>query len=170
MSAGSHAFLGQEFLTWLWWKFETEGGEFTLSRGREVAVSLEDMIQFQPSEGFGTACALTKGLPSRAKVARVALAQGQRVAKARLAIAQGDRVWLVTIVGATLALTAIKPPEDEEDLDTAPARTEERVGNLLDLQEIVAELYRVFLKERLAPGYLKGAAEAQAAWMAGGAA
>ena len=30
----SHGFLGEEFLTWLWWKAETAGGEFELSRGR----------------------------------------------------------------------------------------------------------------------------------------
>ena len=27
--AETHGFLGEEFLTWLWFKWESEGGEFT---------------------------------------------------------------------------------------------------------------------------------------------
>ncbi|HIE70972.1 MAG TPA: hypothetical protein EYP98_12805 [Planctomycetes bacterium] len=36
--AETHGFLGEEFLTWLWFKWETDGGEFTLSGGRIVGI------------------------------------------------------------------------------------------------------------------------------------
>ncbi len=30
----THGWLGEEFLTWLWFRWETDGGEFTLPGGR----------------------------------------------------------------------------------------------------------------------------------------
>ncbi len=42
------AFLGEEFLTWLWFRIETEGGEFNIGRQRELAVSFDDFIAFAP--------------------------------------------------------------------------------------------------------------------------
>ena len=37
--AESHGFLGEEFLTWLWFRWENDGGEFTLGGGRVVGVA-----------------------------------------------------------------------------------------------------------------------------------
>ena len=167
MTAGSHGFLGQEFLTWLWFRIETDGGEFTLSRERVVGVSMDDLLQFAPRDDEETSQVLKKGIPSRTAEARVSLQQGHRLAKARLAIACDQRVWSVTLDGATMSLGSVKLPEDDEEATSAEEKTEERVSNLLDLQEIAAELYGLFLRERLAPDYHATGAERQAQWMAG---
>ena len=34
----THGFLGEEFLTWVWFRWETDGGEFTLSTTRSAAL------------------------------------------------------------------------------------------------------------------------------------
>lgn len=167
MSDGSHAFLGQEFLTWLWYQIETNGGEFELSRDRIVGISLDDMLQFAPRDDGETSQLLRKGLPSRTPAARTALQNGQRLAKARLAMATSDREWMFTLDGATLGLGSIKLPEDDEELDSAQERSTERVANLLELHELLGDVYGLFLKERLADDYLTKGAEAQANWMAG---
>jgi len=40
----THGFLGEEFLTWLWFRWETQVGEFTLPGGRVVGVVIDDML------------------------------------------------------------------------------------------------------------------------------
>lgn len=167
MSDGSHGFLGQEFLTWLWYRMETDGGEFHLSHERVVGLSLDDMLQFAPRDDGETSQLLRKGLPSRTPAARTALQDGQRLAKARLVLGMGDREWSFTLDGSSFSLGSVKLPEDDEDLDSAQDRSVERATNLLELHDLLGEVYAIFLKERLAEDYLEAGAEAQATWMAG---
>ena len=76
-------------------------------------------------------------------------------------------VWEVTVDGTSLGMSSIKLPEDDEERTVSEDRTEERVSNLLDLHDVLTELYGRFLGERLAPGYPRKGAVEQAAWMAG---
>lgn len=168
MSNGSHGFLGEEFLTWLWFQEETQGGEFTLSRDRIVGISFDDLLVFAPRDDEDVEQQLRKGIPSRSHVARTALRQGHGLAMARVTLAMDQRTWAVTLVGKTLELRSIRWPEDDEDSMSSEARTEDRVSALWDLREIVAALYERFLRVRLAPGYQEGQGQAQAEWMARG--
>ena len=78
------AFLGEEFLTWLWFRIETEGGEFDIGRQRELAVSFDDFIAFAPRDGDETEQTLRKGIPTRSPEASAALRHGHRLTRARL--------------------------------------------------------------------------------------
>ena len=64
--AETHGFLGEEFLTWLWFKWETEGGEFTLSGGRVVGIAIDDFLTFGALTEDETEQTLRRGLPTRA--------------------------------------------------------------------------------------------------------
>jgi hypothetical protein len=87
----THGFLGEEFLTWLWFRWETEGGEFTLPGGRVVGVALDDFLSFAAQSDDETEQTLRRGLPTRTAEARTALRQGNRLRKARLLVAEGSR-------------------------------------------------------------------------------
>lgn len=169
MSRGveTHGFLGEEFLTWLWFRQETGNGEHALPGGRVVGVLLDDFLTFAPARDDDTEQTLRRGMPTRTAEARTALRQGNRLRRARLVFAEGERQWNATLDGTTLGLSAVKLPEDSADADSEAERNEERAGNWLALHEIVLALYREFLKVRLRPDYLKGTAEEQARWMAG---
>lgn len=167
MTKGSHSFLGQEFLTWLWFQTETQGGEFTISRDRQVGVSLDDLLVFEPRDDTGTTQQLKGCIPSRTHAARLALRQGHRLAKAQLTLAMDCRTWTVTVEGGSLVMGSIKLPEDDAESNSHGEKTEERADNYLDLDAILTELYGQFLEARLAPEYLEVEAKDQAAWMAG---
>lgn len=164
--AETHGFLGEEFLTWLWFRWEVDGGEFTLSGGRVVGVALDDFLAFAAPNEDATEQTLRRGLPTRTAEARTALRQGSRLRKARLLIAEGSRQWSATLDARTLSLTGVKLPEDAEECESDADRTADRAANWLAVHEIVQALYASFLRERLRPDYLKTAGEAQARWMA----
>ncbi|MHC5065518.1 MAG: hypothetical protein ACYTG5_16260, partial [Planctomycetota bacterium] len=58
-------FLGEEFLTWLWYRMENEGGEFNLPGGRVIALSMDDYLCFAPRDDDDTEHSLRRGIPSR---------------------------------------------------------------------------------------------------------
>jgi len=164
--ADTHGFLGEEFLTWLWFRWETDGGEFTLAGGRVVGVALDDFLTFSAPSEDETEQTLRRGLPTRTVQARTALRQGHRLRKARLLIAEGERQWAATLDAPTLSLNGVKLPDDAEECESDADRTADRAANWLALHELVQGLYARFLHERLRADYQRTAGEAQARWMA----
>jgi recombination associated protein RdgC len=161
-----HAFLGEEFLTWLWFRIETCGGDFDLGRDRTVGVSFDDYIAFAPRDDDETEHTLKKGSPSRCAEASAALHNGRRLRRAKLILGLGESVWSLTLDGPSMNLLGVKLPEDDPDCESAAERSVDRIRSFLEVQELVAGLYRVFLEQRLEPDYLEHGAAAQAQWMA----
>ncbi len=162
---GSHSFLGEEFLTWLWFRLDTEGGDFDLGQGRAIAMTFEDFIAFSPTEGNETEQTLRRGLPTRSPEAAAALHTGRRLRQARLLLAFGELQWQFTLDGSTMALRSIKLPDDDPEADGPEERSRERAANFLLLHDFVGDVYKQFLLLRLTPEYLKGPGERQAQWM-----
>ena len=158
-------FLGEEFLTWLWFRLETEGGDFSLSEDREIGVSFDDFIAFAARDEDETEQILRGGIPSRTREAAASLRNGRRLTRAKLVIAMGEQEWSLVLDGTTMNLLTVKLPPDSE-AESADARSVERVQGFLTLHELVSGLFETFLQERLDPGYLGGTAERQANWMA----
>ena len=161
----THGFLGEEFLTWIWFRWEQEGGEFTLPGARIVGVAIDDLLVFAPRHDDETQQTLRHGLPTRTEEARAALRQGNRISRARLIIAEGQLQWTLTLDGERLAFNGVKLPDDAEDCECDSDRTADRSANWLALHEIVAGLFALFLRVRLAPAWLEREAPAMAAWM-----
>lgn len=160
----THGFLGEEFLLWLWFRYETDGGEFTLPGGRVVGIALDDLLQFAPHSDDEHTQTLRHGLQTRAPEARTALRQGHRLSHARLLIAEGSRQWSVTLHGAEMRFGGVKLPEDAEDCESAEDHTGDRVCNWIALHEIVGALYGLFLRVRVGEGW-KQEADRMAVWM-----
>ncbi len=161
----THGFLGEEFLTWLWFRWETDGGEFHLPGGRVVGIALDDLLTFAAPSDDETEQTLRHGLPTRTEEARTALRQGRRLRRARLIVAEGPRQWTATLDGSSLQLSGARLPEDAEEVESDGDRTADRAANWLALHEIVLALYARFLEERLADGYRQSSGERQAQWM-----
>lgn len=164
--AATHGFLGEEFLTWLWFRWETDGGEYELSAGRSVGVALDDFLAFAAPSDDETEQTLRHGLPTRTAEARTALRQGRRLKKAKLIVAESSRQWTATLDATTMTLTGVRLPDDAEDVESPADRTADRAANWLALYETIMAIYRIFLRERLADSYRSESGEAQARWMA----
>jgi len=164
--AETHGYLGEEFLTWLWFRWETDGGEFPLPGGRVVGLALDDFLCFAAPSDDETEQTLRRGLPTRSPEARTALRHGRRLKKARLLLGEGSRQWSATLDATTLTMTGVRLPEDAEECESDADRTADRAANWFALHEILQALYARYLTERVRPDYLATAGEQQARWMA----
>ncbi len=161
----SYSFLGEEFLTWLWFRLETRGGDFDLGEGRAVGVSFDDYLQLAPGDGDGTFQTLRDGKPSRSAEAAAGLRNGRRVQEAKLIVAMGELQWSLILDATTMTLRSIKLPDDDPEASGPEDKNRDRAANFVLLHEIVEGVYHEFLRVRLEEGYLEGEAEAQATWM-----
>ena len=159
------AFLGEEFLTWLWFRRETDGGEFELG-DKTVEIAIDDFLAFAPSDDE-TEQTLRKGLPTRTAEARSALAAGRCVRSAKLLVADGEQHWNLVLDGPTMQLRSVRQG-NEEDAESPRDRSAARMASFIDVYEIISGVYELFLRDRLRPDYLGTSGEAQAQWMAKG--
>jgi recombination associated protein RdgC len=144
----AQAFLGREFLTWLWFRCETDGGAFDLPDG-EVGVVFNDYVALvsEGEEREENIC--KKGSAHRSQEARTALSVGKVVSAAKLEIARGERAFAATIAGDTLDVRSAKYPDPEAE--DPEERALERLEAMEELAEIIDGLYGLFLAVRLAP-------------------
>ncbi len=144
----AQAFLGREFLTWLWFRCESDGGTFELEGG-ETGVVFDDYVALISEGDDREESILKKGSPHRSAEARTALLVGKLVASAKLTIARGERTFVATVAGETLDLRSVRYP-DPEGAD-AEERTLERLEAMKEIGEILDGLYALFLGVRVSP-------------------
>lgn len=161
------AFLGREFLTWLWFRCEADGGTFDLDlagRGREeVGIVFNDYVSLVSAGEEREENIVKKVSPHRSAEARTALLVGKIVSAARLEIARGDRTWTATLAGDTLDLRSIKYPEAQAD--DPEERALERLDAMEELGEILTALYGIFLGVRTSPDWDREEAPAISRWI-----
>jgi hypothetical protein len=148
--AAERSFLAQEFLTWLWFRCEVEGGEFDLESGG-VAVVVEDALAFSSWDPDGTRATIRGGTPTIRPEAAGALGAGLVLRRARLLVARNDREWHFSLDGETLDLLGVKVPEREDEAeDDGVDLLVEKLAAGEELRAIVDGLYQQFLAVRLA--------------------
>ncbi|MEZ6186535.1 MAG: hypothetical protein R3F62_16190 [Planctomycetota bacterium] len=151
--AVERSFLAQEFLTWLWFRCEVEGGEFDLD-GRHVAIVVEDSLSLSGWDDEGPRTSLRGGNPTQRAEAAGALSQGLLLHKAKLIAADGNREWQFTLDTESLDLLSVKVPALDEDEDVEDPLAE-KLGAGEWLRETVDALFEQFLSLRLSADWLK---------------
>ncbi len=151
--------LGQEFLTWLWFRSAT-GAIFNDPSGRPFTVTMEQRIVVQGGEGDHVETASVSGLESELREARTGLATGKKVARALLRLERAPEEWSVTLKAADFSLNSLKTPKiDKNDSDDDPdALLLEKISLIEGCLELVDSLYSAFLALRLGPEWKDEAA------------
>ncbi|MCA1906696.1 MAG: hypothetical protein LDL11_08940 [Desulfarculus sp.] len=102
-------FLGQEFLTWLWYCSEEEPSQ-ELPDGRQVEIMLGDRLVLGPIMGQEGARVTVRGREVSLAEARQGLRRGKLVEGLRLGlIIDGEEFWL-GLNAAELAISGLKTP------------------------------------------------------------
>lgn len=146
--AAERSFLAQEFLTWLWFRCEVEGGEFELESG-PAAFVVEDALSFSSWDPDGTRATVRGGTPTVRPEAASALAAGLTLKRARLLAARGEREWHFALDGETLDLLSVKVPEREDEPEDEVDLLAEKLALFEELRAMVDGVYQVFLCVRL---------------------
>lgn len=147
-----HPFLGEEFLVWLWWRAETQGGLYAVNDTERIGVALEKVLEFY-DEATGVKVVVRGDAPTRAPEAREALSRGMRLARAGLIITVNDENVSVVLDGPTFDLRSIKGPKPEGD--SPEDRDASALSILFGLTEAIDRVYKMYLTERTAPDFMK---------------
>lgn len=146
-------FLGFDFLTWLWYYIEREGG--AIEAGDKVAnIHLgERMVLVLPGDGKERVICTTQA--NFLHEARTALRQGKVVDEVQLFLVIGENEYLVTLDSILWAIKGLKTPKQLPDYGQ-----EDPDGRFLEkmyfIEEVFATLDALFLRflgERLVPGW-----------------
>ncbi|MEW6744273.1 MAG: hypothetical protein AB1486_16085 [Planctomycetota bacterium] len=156
------AFLGDEFLTWLWFRMETGEGTLDLPGFGEVGVAFDRYLEFH-DELSGARLSLRSDAVSRTTEAQAALSVGKKLRRARLVIGWLDQNIELTVDGSTLDLGGLKLPRPTAE--DSREREAEAAAALQTAASLVAALFTVFLRERLAPDFEPSTLEAMRRWV-----
>ena len=94
-------FLGQEFLTWLWYKSEERGGAILLTGAGDIQLVFEKHMLLESGEGESLERLTCNGLQTELQEARTGLFMGKKLERAHIYLAKGDYEWRFSL-SATL--------------------------------------------------------------------
>ena len=166
-------FLGQEFLTWLWYKSEERGGSVELPGRGDITVVFEKHMLLEYGEGEANEKIICSGLQTELQEARTGLQMGKKLEQARIQLVSGDYEYNFTLAAAMLEFRSVKLPKTAGTESQDAANPEETEGMILErtylieeLIRMVNELFRAFLDVRLSDGWTPEIAKIQG-WING---
>ena len=156
--------LGMDFLTWLWWWWEVEGGRFRADKtGPEYGMILEGPVTFFREGAGAHEAVLRKGNPFDSREAGIALLAGKRVKRAKFTLSNGDNTWSAT-VDADFGFRGLKLPKSEQ-IDLS-GQFQERMLHMETFTDVFLGLYDRFLDQRMAPATWKKTVASMREWVA----
>ena len=149
-------FLGQEFLTWLWWKSEERGGSVELPGYGDITVVFEKHMLLEYGEGEYSEKLVCTGLQTELKEARTGLLVGKKLEQARIQVVKDSYEWNFTLAAALFEFRNVRLPKTAATEQGSGNSDEELEGMILErvflfeeLVRIVDDLFRMFLKVRI---------------------
>lgn len=105
--------LGMDFLTWIWFLWESKGGICHLPDGREFGVMIEGPLTFFHEGAGAHEAILRKGAPANSREAAAALKCGKKLRRAKVTIGLREAVYSAN-VDADFAFRSINLPKAEQ--------------------------------------------------------
>jgi len=141
-------FVGNEWLTWLWWQAETQEGLINTKGAGEVQLAIDKALDMDCAWDVTGKQTLRGDGPTRLPEAGEALREGKWPRKLGLLLSDGENGWELGVQGDKYTLGSAKLP-DIEDAQTARDVTEHRLLMTRKLIDIVDALYRTFVDLRV---------------------
>lgn len=157
-------FLGNEFLTWLWFKTETQDGLLEVGEHGTIEVVFDDSLVLEAYLAETERNTLKGGSPAYSPEAKVALQHGKRVSRAKIRVIKDGREWVFTLKGEGMDFSSVNIPavlsrkEDEKFY--------ERMYLVEELEEIVDDLYQEFIFLRVNAAWHEEMVPAMQKWIA----
>ncbi|TVR01409.1 MAG: hypothetical protein EA398_09980 [Deltaproteobacteria bacterium] len=148
--ARASAFLGNEFLLWLWYREDRNDGVHSVG-GQSCVIAFDDQLVLRVELGEAEESRLKGGAPSAAPEARKALQFGKRVTRARLRLERGEREWRFNVDAERFRLSSVRIPAVLGD--SPEMQFIERMDLVEELEACFFGVYRDFLRLRLGPDW-----------------
>ncbi len=159
-------FLGREFLTWLWFRSESQEGVFDLAEPGTVEILFEGRMTLESDgeeQGNKVTCA---GTGTRLNEARFALTRGKKVTQVSLRLIKGDDEWSFSLDAAWLNLSGLKVPKVMQDArEDADGLFYERMFLIEQPVAVVNALFEEFIRLRVSPEWEQDELPALEEWI-----
>ncbi len=147
----SLAYLGREFLTWLWFMSEERGGNVFLEGYGDIEIAFIRRIVLESGEGEYMEAVQCSGAHASLAEGRAALREGKKVKEARLQLIKGEFQWEFSFKGDEFRFQALRLPQMmnlAEENEGREGRVLERIALLQDAMDMMDRLFQHFLVER----------------------
>lgn len=154
---------GREFLMWLWYCSERQGGTVQIPDLGEFGFMIEDPLTFVMEGNGAHEIVLKKGEPLVCAETRTALLSGKKLKKAKLTFARGEEVWTFTFDADEFVFRSLKLPQTEA-FDRVN-KFQERMIYLDTFRKAFFHLYQQFLSQRKSAEEWKETKTAMRRWV-----
>jgi len=136
---------GRDFLTWLWFFSEEEGGEIEVKTHGRFSAMIDGPLSFIADGQGSLETVVRKGNPLKSAEARAALSVGKKLKKAKLVFCKDDELWTAGFDADNFSFSAVSLPDGEEmDYES---RFADRVNYLHMFKDVFRTYFCYFLNE-----------------------
>ena len=149
--ADNFDFLGNEFLLWLWWYWETQGDTLTLPDDSEVTGMLARTLTLQCPRAESGKETITAEMPVRLPEAAQAIRSGKLPRKSGLVLVRNGEQYDLVLQAETFSVSGakIQTTEADEDTDQGRGMVEDRIESFRALHETLDLLFQAFCQRRI---------------------
>ncbi|MBI9081080.1 MAG: hypothetical protein JEY79_15240 [Pseudodesulfovibrio sp.] len=154
--------LGQDFLTWLWFKTDSENVLFSLEDKRTFTLQMEQRVSVQGGDGEGVETATVSSPRGELTEAKTGLRTGKKVNKAQLLFSMDQDDWLVQINATDFGLSGLKTPKiatKDDEGDDPDAKFLEKMFLLDRGLEMIDIVFAQFLVIRMSKNWIEETAK-----------
>ncbi len=144
----NYDYLGNEFLLWLWWRWETQSDTFELPDGSEVTGMFANTLSLECPLGESGKGTITAEGPTELPEAVQAIRSGKLPRKAGLILVRNGEQYEFTLQAETLAVGGAKIHNDDEPSE-GRGILEDRIEKLRDLNGTLDLTFHTFCERRI---------------------
>ncbi len=161
------SFLGNEFLTWLWYAIETEADALRRVDGQMASLEIGNRLVLQNQSRQSTETVTIRGDEAGMEEGILALRKGALVSEMHLIYGSGQERWSFSVKGENLNVSGIKLPETGtvETADDIEGAAIEKAHLYQRPLALVAALFAYFLRLRLENGWTETVLPSFRQWM-----
>ena len=151
-----YRFLGNEFLTWLWFTLENDVDALLDSEGIPVDLSVGNRIMLQLIREETVLESVTiKGDNADLQEGVLAIRKGALVTEMSLSYKKADLTWSFVIKGENFNITGLKTPETPpvENSDETEGAVIDKLFLSAEVVQLVETLYKGFIDLRISPAW-----------------
>jgi hypothetical protein len=147
----NRSFLGREFLTWLWFKSETQNHKIKIKDIGEFQLFIDNKIILSSASGSVRENSLKGNSPAYAKEASAALSAGKMLSEAKFILQNQELNWSFSISAEDLSLRSIRLPNVSQD--SSREHFVKRIAYMRLLTDIIDSLYKEYIDLRLTSAF-----------------
>ena len=158
--------LGREFLAWLWFKTETDGGTFDLGEAGRAELWFDGRMTLQAEHDHGTETITCTGDQPQMKEARFALSEKKEITQAMVKLGIGDNLWSFVLDSTWMNFKSFKTPKVMQDKEEDPEGIfYEKIFLIEQAITAVENIFYFFIKLRISPEWEKKERPALVKWI-----